>query len=305
MSIQKEKVSGVHAVGTVQSTSIWLSDRKQQMRNPFCRRRGGVPSREQSFKATGIISLREQKLTALPKEALNAASNARVLDVAFNRLVASSVQLASFTSLTRLVLSDNKLKELPPSIAKLEKLKVLFLDRNALYSLDDSIFASLTSLEHLDVSLNPYLTHLLNGSTLVKLTRLKELHASGCQLTALPNDGADFSPLAHSLELLDASENRIQAIPESFSKLHWLHKLNLDGNNVGSVPPAVFKECKSLAVLSLKRNPKITRQRLEQMEGYHAFVERMKAAKDKHVWTGALIDERTLDEGFDPELRSR
>lgn len=271
--------------------------------NPFRRRRGGVPTKEQNYKATGIITLRQQRLQTLPQAALNAAAAARVLDAAYNKLKTVPSSISAFTHLTRLVLSFNRLISLPDALSQLQHLKVLLLDHNKLEELNETVLVQLHLLEQLDVSYN-LLRQLCSSCTLRWMHSLKEVHASNNRLEHVLSDEADaacdVSPLAHSLERVDVSENiHITCIPQCFAQLKALHKLNFDGNNVKHIPAPVFKECESLAVLSLHRNPCITRSHLEAMDGYQEFVARLKRLKNKHVWSGAIIDEHTLDEGFD------
>ncbi|MCO5552601.1 hypothetical protein L7F22_006115 [Adiantum nelumboides] len=95
------------------------------------------------------------KLSSLPTTIASMASLVD-LDASFNEIHHISEGLCQVTTLTRLNLASNfnELRELPPGIGNLQKLKVLNLSCNQLKVLPES-FASLTNLQDLDLSGNP------------------------------------------------------------------------------------------------------------------------------------------------------
>lgn len=83
-----------------------------------------------------------------------------------------------------MILSNNRLKTVPPEIGQLKALKVLHLTNCELY--DDSLpaeFSGLDALEELNLSLNG----LTNFDIVAQLTNLKRLNISGNDILSLPS----------------------------------------------------------------------------------------------------------------------
>lgn len=89
-----------------------------------------------------------------------------------------------------------------------------------------------------------------------------------------------------------------QELPASFGKLQRLKLLQLDGNQIAALPPALLRGCTSLATISLHGNP-ITPEALQQTDGFAEFEARRRNKYTKTLATGVLLGPGGLDEGVD------
>lgn len=128
--------------------------------------------------------------------------------------------------------------------------------------------------------------------SLSALPSLRHLQISNNALTALPPHLKD----APVLEELYCCSNKIEAIPTEFgSGLGKLRVLQLDGNRIRSVPPAVLTGCTSLVLLSLYNNPIIIEE-LRDTPGYSAYNARRIGQVDKQLESRVSAN---LNEGAD------
>lgn len=175
-------------------------------------------------------------------------------------------EIFSLTSLKILQIIRCDIETIPDEISLLKQLQILNLQRNRLAQ---SLPGTLITLEHLisiDISYNQWFDSLesLNGST-----SIRELKASHCSITELPNHLSHLSILdlshnllsslkgietlnsAHSAEKkdskihsssheldsesilsdLDFSHNKLSRLPEEMFKLAFLKKINLKHND--------------------------------------------------------------------------
>lgn len=169
-----------------------------------CFGRSVAQKREQNWKATGMVTLRDAGLKYIPGNVLAIAGSIRILDLSSNSISElSDADLQLFTALQRLVLSNNNLRHLPGSIGTLRQLKHLALDANKLSQLPPGL-GQLSKLEQL----------LLQGNQLASLPAslgglkvLKSLNLSGNQLTQLPEALGDCSSLQVGMAWLPAASH--------------------------------------------------------------------------------------------------
>lgn len=246
--------------------------------------------REETWQRTGIVALRDSDLKELPKAALVLGPVARNIDATNNRLDALPLDIGQLNGLQRLVVSRNQLRGVPAELGLLGQLKLLSLDNNVLTSLPPEI-GQLHKLEKL---------HLHNNglkslpSEIGCLTSLRELSLAKNKLEILPSALGQCA----ALELIDAKANVIMEIPNEIGELKRLKELLLDENGIREVPSSVFLGCVKLQTLSLHKNP-INIAVLEKVDGYSAFVERVKQKHDKQIDGGVLLGSRGLDDGLD------
>ncbi|MEM6452636.1 MAG: leucine-rich repeat-containing protein kinase family protein [Cyanobacteria bacterium P01_D01_bin.105] len=129
--------------------------------------------------------------------------------------------LALADSLELLVLSDNKLRSLPPEFAQLTQLKIVFFNNN--------LFEAFPAV-------------------LAKCPNLSMISFKGNQLNVIP-EGV-LSPTVRWLILTD---NNISSLPNDIGQLGKLQKLMLAGNELRSLP-ANMKNCQSLELIRLSAN---------------------------------------------------
>ncbi len=122
-----------------------------------------------------------------------------------------TIERAAAEGVTRLNLSGEQLKVLPPEIGKLSGLTRLDLVGNRLAVLPPEIG---------------------------ELSRLTTLYLSDNQLTALPPEIGQLS----RLEGLNLSDNQLAALPLELGRLTMLEFLDLDGNPLTSPPPEVVQQ---------------------------------------------------------------
>ena len=176
-----------------------------------------------------------------------------------------SVELLS--GLTLLWVHDNRLSDLPPVLPP--RLTELCLHRNALTTLPEATFASLTSLKSLWLHSNR-LTAL--PSSINKLTSLEELSLYDNCLSRLPESIGDLTSLRRlrlekndltalpseigslcRLEHIDVSNNRLTCLPRSIGKLQALSTLVVWANKLAALPSEIC-ELRHLMALSASQN---------------------------------------------------
>jgi Leucine-rich repeat (LRR) protein len=253
--------------------------------------------RVQTWKQTGLVSLRDQDLRSVPAEVARAADKAKVLDLSFNRLTQIPDALfLQLVNIQRLNLSNNTLSNIPQTIGSCLQLRQLFLDSNQLSSLPEEL-CSLPRLEKLTLH-NNTLRHL--PAALGKLNDLKSLTVNNNSLESLP----EFLSACSSLQELNAADNQLAAIPPSFSGLKKLRVLQLDNNKICKLPQALLTGCSSLQSLSLHGNP-ITPETLHATPGFNEYETRRRSKFDKAIAGSAMLDSRGLDEGIDRQTLPR
>jgi Leucine-rich repeat (LRR) protein/GTPase SAR1 family protein len=173
----------------------------------------------------------EQKI----EEALRSGATQLDLSARFvakdDKLTELPDSLAQLTQLQQLYLRNNQLTALPDSLAQLTQLQLLDLQNNQLTALPDSL-AQLTQLQLLDLS-NNQLTAL--PDSLAQLTQLQHLYLSSNQLTALPDSLAQLT----QLQELYLSNNQLTALPDSLAQLTQLQHLRLSYNQLTALPDSL------------------------------------------------------------------
>lgn len=177
----------------------------------------------------GLTSLEELEISGSPfLLALEAGT--------FNRL----------NKLTKLLLNNNKIKLLAPSIFdSLEKLEMLQLSGNMLTSLHRALFNKLYNLQELNLSSNK-----LSTICTSKLSKLKKLELGLNQITFLSLDTFSGNP---QLQILSLQGNQITKItPGMFSQLNNLEELNFRDNKITVLSAGLFPS--NLKKLMLRGN---------------------------------------------------
>ena len=246
---------------------------------------GNASRREEAWKRTGIVGLRDAGLREIPRAVFE--SGARTVDASNNRITAIAPAIRALANLQRLTLSSNDLVEVPRELCECVQLRALVLDRNRIARLPtDAPWANLAKLQTLSLSRNA-LTELPSG--LGALASLTKLNVAGNRLRALPAELASCA----KLQEVDASDNdpAAFAIPSSFGRLTALAALHLDNSGVTDIPTEVLTGCVALVTLNLHGCP-VELDRLEETRGFDAFAARVRAKHSKKIAGGAMIGSR-------------
>jgi len=234
--------------------------------------------KEQKLKnanATGLLSLRESGLKAIPPEVLQIAK------------------------LHTLDLNANSIKEIPAEIGALLKLKVLHLHENSIVAMPN-----LVSLERLHtLTLDGNKLSSLNG---LPATKLKKLTLRRNQFKEFP---VAILALTSCLQMLDISDNQIELLPPEISAMDGLEELHLDQNRLIMLPDEI-SQMKRMRMIYMRNNqlqilPKgllkdtpvdkmqlegnqFTKKQFMAMDGYEEFEARRTALKMKGQDVGGL-----------------
>nr|MDZ8043657.1 COR domain-containing protein [Nostoc sp. DedQUE02] len=117
-----------------------------------------------------------------------------------------SEAIANLTNLTELVLSDNRITQIPEEIANLTNLTHLYLSHNKITQIPEAI-TKLTNLTELDLSYNQ-ITQI--PEAIANLTNLTQLYLNSNQIIQIP-EGIESLP---KLEKLDLRRNPLPISPE-------------------------------------------------------------------------------------------
>ena len=137
--------------------------------------------REIAWKTTGIVGLRDARLTSLPAKIFSAdvAPKCRNVDASNNKIASLPPSIGTLVNLQRLTLTANALTTLPDELAQCVNLRVLVLDRNAISRVPDCVLASLTKLQTLSLAHNK----LAAMPSVASLAKLEKLTVAGNALT--------------------------------------------------------------------------------------------------------------------------
>lgn len=259
-----------------------------------------VTQKIENAKKTNVLSLTEHSLDEIPGGVYGLTS-LRTLDLSKNKL--RTLQLSRLTDLKSLNCDHNLLTagELRP-LSGLAKLQILSLEDNRLASSGgdgDGDFPPLPK-------------------------SLRQLKLRANALLSVPRAVCDAS--LRNLEKLDLSKNRLAAVPVEVANLVSLTELNLDNNSIVSLPPQLglilklktlslannqIQVSSSSAIPFSDKNPqpipaaifsdtllidlnlrgnRLTQTRLNDFEGFDAFVERRRGVKNKNIHGGAMTD---------------
>ncbi|CAI5713131.1 unnamed protein product [Peronospora destructor] len=237
-------------------------------------------------KTTGVLALPNCKLKNLPEELLH-LSMLRTLDLTGNKLSDLPPQVNALKMLKTLKVSSNMLETLP-DLSALEALTTLVLDGNVLEDIPNVLPPNLIKLS-------------------LKSNRLSTVPRSVLALT--------------QLQELDLSENKLESLSAHLGEMHELQELILDGNKLTELPAALAR-CVKLKVLSARRNTLVgqsagakvqsitaevlgensavqvmnlegnpmTKEDLQKMDGFDAFLTRRTKLKNKEIHGGLNAD---------------
>ncbi|KAL6046145.1 PPM-type phosphatase domain-containing protein [Balamuthia mandrillaris] len=214
------------------------------------------------------LLLENNWIETLNEEHMNCLSSVTKLMICNNRLKELPDGIRQMTALVEADFRENHLLEIPVAFTELKTLKKLNLANNKLKSLPPEIW-NLTGLLVFNAGYNQ-LEDLPPG--LANMPTLKELHLGGnrfsdipaeiCQLSTLQqlflgwNDLTRVDPSIGNLARLTSlhlSGNRIQELPEEIRTMKALKELYLAGNELSALPESMC-ELRGLEKLDLRYN---------------------------------------------------
>lgn len=172
------------------------------------------------------LTLTECGIEALP-DALWSLTGLRSLNLFDNAIREISPEIGRLTRLEKLVFGTNDLRAIPAELAALSALTELNLANNPRLDWAQAmpIVCRIEGLERVSLYQNPIAGL---SEEIGRLTRLRVLHAFGCELRAVPASLAGLSELRE----LDLRANAIEAFDLDLSRLPQLQRLDLSYNRL-------------------------------------------------------------------------
>lgn len=165
----------------------------------------------------------------IPKTAYNTAINWLILSDNKIREIPESIK--KLRGLSRLALNDNRIEEIHPGIGTLVELTWIDLTRNRLQTLPDEM-ANLKKVSGLGLSEN-------NFSEIPRcIFRMTNLRKFGFFSNKVQTISKDIRSLVNLVKI-DLSNNEIVSLPEEFCELRNLNWLNLSNNRLRSLPRGI------------------------------------------------------------------
>ncbi|KAG7381856.1 hypothetical protein PHYPSEUDO_005512 [Phytophthora pseudosyringae] len=230
------------------------------------------------LKSVTSIKLTKNALQLLP-EGFFELQELSYLDLSHNQLEQNlSESFGALVGLKELVLSGNKLSQLPDSITLLENLEALHIEENALTALPEQIgnlhklhvlnahsnqltalpssFGALRNMQNLDLKKNRLES---TGDALATLSRLKFLDLRQNKLVVFPVlpdgaaldqvflgynalstiDEASILRVKDAVTVLDMRDNKLGALPANIACLYRLKTLDVTNNDLSDLPPGL------------------------------------------------------------------
>jgi len=177
---------------------------------------------------------------ALP---LNTVLEELVLDE--NEIKSLTPSISQLKALKELNLANNQLKALPKTLGQLAKLEKLVLTSNQIEVLPDAMeqLSNLFSLSICDNKIR-YLPKNIGN-----LRELSNFYASNNQLESLPNSFSQLTKLVY----IDLSNNYFYRFPPQLSNFTKLYSLDLSNNALSDLPHWISKN-KYIYLLNLRNN---------------------------------------------------
>lgn len=202
-------------------------------------------NKNEMLKLTNIM-LEDVGLEEIPKE-LFRLQNINHIHLANNKLSSIPKEIKNLNYLKYFNISGNCFTQFPSSVLECENIESLDISNNAITILPQNFYHSFPKIYKLDIS-NNNLTYILP-----KITSLKSLEILIASYQKLENIPEELFNL-RKLRELDFSNNAIKLIPVEIKNAITLDNINLNHNKIDSIPKEISK-LKILNSLKLKKNP--------------------------------------------------
>ncbi|CRL03601.1 CLUMA_CG016231, isoform A [Clunio marinus] len=194
------------------------------------------------------ISLSRNAIETIENYAFSGPRALRTLSLS-NNLISTLPEnaFANLTTLNRITLENNRITQLPENIfSTLTSLNSLNLHYNLLVSLPPRLFAGPRLLFSISIS-NNRLESLNLGADSdppVELPWLWGVFASNNNISRIHPFAFNRNSSTHKLEVIDLSHNNLKEFaPGTFHGLYSLRTLNLNHNQISSLPNDTFSNC--------------------------------------------------------------
>jgi len=173
------------------------------------------------------------------------------LTLSHNKIRSLPPSIANLTNLEQLNLFNNHIEELPTSLSSMTKLKILNVGMNRLYTLPRG-FGAFPALEVLDLTYN-YLNEKSLPGNFFMIETLRALYLGD-------NDFEYLSPEVgqlKNLQILVLRDNDIIILPKELGLLVRLRELHIQHNRLSVLPPELgqLDLCSHRSVVRMEGNP--------------------------------------------------
>jgi len=271
---QQQKIKALFEESTESDARVYIESSNVIELNLMKCDLGKLPESIGNLQYLQKLKLNNNVLSSLP-ESFGNLKSLQVLYLRDNNLISLPKSFKNLRSLEVLGLMNNKLRAIPKDLLSLPLLKFLGVSGNPIdYSTDDTIKKLIkTGVEILEISGKMLITkkeaavieelEQLTGKLLPLMmdidwitygVNVEDEHVVGLSLcdSKLETLPESISNLTH-LKELDISNNMITSLPNTFSELDKLQKLNYNLNRLEAVNPQLFN-LKSLIELDLSNN---------------------------------------------------
>ncbi len=201
-----------------------------------------------------ILFLASNGISYIDKYVFQDNQQLRHLDISGNNIgdyITTQGVLDHLSKIEYLDLSENTIITLPLEMLwNMTELQTLKLSKNNLSGLGQGMFERQAKLKVLDLSENTGIQEILNV-TFLGLNNIEDIRLSKNYLVKVEDGSLLFTNMLHNLDL---SHNRLERIPNIFSKLTNLNTLDLRDNLFTEINPDIFQGLTSLIGLRLSQN---------------------------------------------------
>jgi Leucine-rich repeat (LRR) protein len=173
------------------------------------------------------------------------------LTLSHNKIKSLPPSIANLSNLEQLNLFNNQIEELPTSLSSMTKLKVLNLGMNRLISLPRG-FGAFPALEVLDLTYNLLNEKSLPGNFFM-LETLRALYLADNEFEYLSPEIGSLK----NLQILVLRDNDLIMLPNEIGLLTRLRELHIQNNRLTVLPPEIgqLDLCSHRSVVRMEGNP--------------------------------------------------